>query len=193
MITLTIDYGTVASILIPVLIIALVILFFYSMDVRDEIDWRKMENDMCHTNLRDCRRKSMKLKYEYDELMKNYKDLENKRQALKKDHNNRALNVNTARLNLNNAVEDVTKELLLMYQEEEDMRIDKIRRGLRKRMHHQSDWDKHVSIIREKYTPYTVLKCEYNDHEVEARSKDYDLLYCLKQCIEMYLEEKEEK
>ena len=42
------------------------------------------------------------------------------------------------------------------------MRIDKIRRGLRKRMHHQSDWDKHVSILSEAYTQYSVLKWEYN-------------------------------
>lgn len=142
MITLTIDYGTVASILIPTLIIALVILFFYSMDARDEIGWHKMENDMCLTNLRDCRRKGMKLRYEYDELMKNYKDLENKHQALKKEHE-QTINplVRTARLNLYNAVESIIIEV----------------------------WD-------------------YN---VEARSKDYDPLPRIKECIEMYLEEKE--
>jgi len=37
------------------------------------------------------------------------------------------------------------------------------------------------------------LKWEYDNNTVEARSKDVNLLYALKECIEMYLEESEKE
>lgn len=70
--------------------------------------------------------------------------------------------------------------------------IDKIRTKLHKRVHHMTPWDKHVSILEERGTGYSVLLWKYSNHKVEARSKDYELLSCLRDCIEMYLEETEE-
>ena len=70
--------------------------------------------------------------------------------------------------------------------------IEEIRKNLKKRINHRNRWDKHVTILEEVGTMYSVLKWEYDNNTVEARSKDVNLLYALKECIEMYLEETEE-
>jgi hypothetical protein len=73
-----------------------------------------------------------------------------------------------------------------------NMNIEKIRENLKKRINHKNPWDKHVTILEEVETEYSVLKWKYDNNTVEARSKDVNLLYALKECIEMYLEETEE-
>ena len=50
---------------------------------------------------------------------------------------------------------------------------------------------RHVAIMSEGTD--TILHWKYDGHEVEARSKDYNLLSLLRQCIEIYLEETEEE
>jgi len=75
---------------------------------------------------------------------------------------------------------------------EMDMNMNKIRENLKKRINHRNRWDKYVTILEEVGTGCSVLKWEYDNNTVEARSKDVNLLYALKECIEMYLEETEE-
>lgn len=70
--------------------------------------------------------------------------------------------------------------------------MNKIRENLKKRINHRNPWDKRVSILEEVGTGYSVLKWEYDNNTVESRSKDVNLLYALKECIEMYLEETED-
>lgn len=70
--------------------------------------------------------------------------------------------------------------------------MNKIRENLKKRINHRNPWDKHVSILEEVSTGYSVLKWEYDNNTVESRSKDVNLLYALEECIEMYLEETED-
>jgi hypothetical protein len=70
--------------------------------------------------------------------------------------------------------------------------MNKIRENLKKRINHRNRWDKHVTILGEVETGYSVLRWEYDNNTVEARSKDVNLLYALRDCIEMYLEETEE-
>ena len=77
-------------------------------------------------------------------------------------------------------------------EETKEMNMNKIRENLKKRINHRTRWDKHVTILDEVGTGYSVLKWEYDNNTVEARSKDVNLLYALKECIEMYLEETEE-
>ncbi len=72
---------------------------------------------------------------------------------------------------------------------ERKMNMNKIRENLKKRINHRNPWDKHVTILEEVGTGYNVLKWEYNNNTVEARSKDMNLLFALRDCIEMYLEE----
>jgi hypothetical protein len=72
------------------------------------------------------------------------------------------------------------------------MNMNKIRENLKKRINHKNPWDKHVTILEEVETEYSVLRWEYDNNTVEARSKDVNLLYALRDCIEMYLEETEE-
>lgn len=76
---------------------------------------------------------------------------------------------------------------------EMNMNMNKIRQNLKKRINHRNPWDKHVTILDEVGTGYSVLKWEYDNNKVEARSKDVNLLFALRDCIEMYLEETEEK
>ena len=71
----------------------------------------------------------------------------------------------------------------------ETKEMNKIRENLKKRINHRNPWDKHVTILDEVGTGYSVLKWKYDNNTVEARSKDVNLLYALKECIEMYLEE----
>ena len=75
---------------------------------------------------------------------------------------------------------------------ERKMNMNKIRENLKKRINHRNRWDKHVTILEEVGTGYNVLKWEYDNNKVEARSKDMNLLYAVKECIEMYIEETEE-
>ena len=70
--------------------------------------------------------------------------------------------------------------------------MNKIRQNLKKRINHRTPWDKHIAILEEIGTGYNVLKWEYDNNTVEARSKDVNLLFALRDCIEMYLEETEE-
>jgi hypothetical protein len=70
--------------------------------------------------------------------------------------------------------------------------MNKIRQNLKKRINHKNPWDKHVTILGEVETGYKILRWEYDNNTVEARSKDVNLLYALRDCIEMYLEETEE-
>ena len=72
------------------------------------------------------------------------------------------------------------------------MNMNKIRQNLKKRINHRNPWDKHVTILKEVGTRYSVLKWEYDNNTVEARSKNINLLFTLRDCIEMYLEETEE-
>lgn len=67
------------------------------------------------------------------------------------------------------------------------------RQNLKKRINHRTRWDKHVTILDGVGTMYSVLKWEYDNNKVEARSKDVNLLFALRDCIEMYLEETEKK
>ena len=71
------------------------------------------------------------------------------------------------------------------------MDMNKLRQNLRKRVHKRTKWDKHVSILDEVGTGYSVLLWNYNDNKAEVRSKDVNLLLALEECIEMYLEETE--
>ena len=73
------------------------------------------------------------------------------------------------------------------------MNLEKLRKKLQNRIQYKNPWNKHVSILSERDTPYDVLIWKYNNHEVRARSKDTNFLYLLKDCIEMYLEETEEE
>lgn len=75
---------------------------------------------------------------------------------------------------------------------ERKMNMNKIRENLKKRINHRNPWDKYVAILEEVGSGYSVLKWEYDNNTVEARSKDVNLLYAVKECIEMYLEETEE-
>ena len=72
------------------------------------------------------------------------------------------------------------------------MNLRKIREELRNEINHRGKWHKHVSILEEVGTGYSVLKWSYDNHKVEARSKDYLLLSSIRKTIEMYLEEKEQ-
>jgi len=75
---------------------------------------------------------------------------------------------------------------------EMNMNMNKIRENLKKRINHRNRGDKYVTILEEVGTGDSVLKWEYDNNTVEARSKDVNFLYALKECIEMYLEETEE-
>lgn len=78
-------------------------------------------------------------------------------------------------------------------QERKDTKeMNKIRQNLKKRINHRNPWNKHVAILEEVGTGYNVLKWKYDNNTVEARSKDVNLLFALRDCIEMYLEETEE-
>ena len=60
---------------------------------------------------------------------------------------------------------------------------------LREEFREANKGNKHVSILGEQYTSYSTLHFEYDGHTVTARSKDYQFLSLLRNCIEMYLEE----
>ena len=95
---------------------------------------------------------------------------------------------NIIRLKQNGIFDDEDK----INKQEETKEMNKIRENLKKRINHRNRWDKHVTILEEVGTGYNVLKWEYDNNKVEARSKDVNLLFALRDCIEMYLEETEE-
>lgn len=70
--------------------------------------------------------------------------------------------------------------------------MNRIRENIKKRIHCRNSWDKHVAIFDEVETGYSVLIWKYKNNKVEARSQDVELLFTLRDCIEMYLEETEE-
>ena len=70
--------------------------------------------------------------------------------------------------------------------------MNRIRENIKKRIHCNNSWNKHVAILDEVGTGYSVLIWKYSNNKVEARSQDVNLLFTLRDCIEMYLEETEE-
>jgi ABC-type histidine transport system ATPase subunit len=99
---------------------------------------------------------------------------------------------NIIRLKQNGIFDDEGKTNKKEEIKEMNRNMNKIRENLKKRINHKNPWDKHVTILEEVETEYSVLKWKYDNNTVEARSKDVNLLYALQECIEMYLEETEE-
>lgn len=100
---------------------------------------------------------------------------------------------NIIRLKQNGIFDDENKTNKQEETKEMNMNMNKIRQNLKKRINHRNPWDKHITILEEVGTGYNVLKWEYDNNTVEARSKDVNLLFTLRDCIEMYLEETEKK
>lgn len=97
------------------------------------------------------------------------------------------------RLKQNGIFDDEDKTNKQKEKKELNRNMNKIRQNLKKRINHRNPWDKYVTILEEVGSGYSVLKWEYDKNTVEARSKDVNLLYAVKECIEMYLEETEKE